>query len=120
GWRHPPWGQPSAQNSRSPADPLNRRKPQSHYDPTKFAVIGGAGRGGVLLVINKEAERRLHDRQARPVVMGSLSGLPRSGMQMTAWGIEYLGWNARWITGYPGTAQLIVALERGEIDMTST
>ena len=115
-----PDGLTLAVNASTTADPLNWRKPQSHYDPTSFAVIGGAGRGGVLLVINKEAERRLHDRKERPVVMGSLSGLPRSGMQMTAWGIEYLGWNARWITGYRGTAELMVALERGEIDMTST
>jgi len=109
-----------AVNASTTADPLNWRKPQARYDPTKFAVIGGAGRGGVLLMISKQAERRLYDRQARPVVMGSLSGLPRSGMQMTAWGIEYLGWNARWITGYRGTSELMVALERGEIDMTST
>ena len=25
--------------------------------------------------------------------MGALSGVVRSGMQMTAWGIEHLGWN---------------------------
>ena len=109
-----------AVNASTTADPLNWRKPQARFDPTKFAVVGGAGRGGVLLVISKEAEQRLYDKQARPVVMGSLSGLPRSGMQMTAWGIEYLGWNARWITGYRGTSELMVALERGEIDMTST
>jgi tripartite-type tricarboxylate transporter receptor subunit TctC len=109
-----------AVNASTTADPLNWRKPQAHYDPTKFAVVGGAGRGGVLLVISKDAERRLYDKQVRSVVMGSLSGLPRSGMQMTAWGIEYLGWNARWITGYRGTSELMIALERGEIDMTST
>jgi len=109
-----------AVNASTTADPLNWRKPQARFDPTKFAVVGGAGRGGVLLVIRKEAEARLHDKQQQAVVMGSLSGLPRSGMQMTAWGIEYLGWNARWITGYRGTSELMVALERGEIDMTST
>jgi tripartite-type tricarboxylate transporter receptor subunit TctC len=107
-------------NASTTADPLNWRKPQAHFDPTKFAVIGGGGRGGVLLVISKEAEQRLYDKRAQPVIMGSLSGLPRSGMQMAAWGIEHLGWNARWITGYRGTSELMVALERGEIDMTST
>jgi tripartite-type tricarboxylate transporter receptor subunit TctC len=115
-----PDGLTLAVNASTTADPANWRKPQARFDPTKFAVVGGAGRGGVLLVINKDAEPRLYDKEARPVVMGSLSGLPRSGMQMTAWGIEYLGWNARWITGYRGTSELMVALERGEIDMTST
>ena len=102
------------------ADPLNWRKPNVRYNPTQFEVIGGAGRGGVLMVINKEAEKRLTDKQVKPVVMGSLSGLPRSGMQMTAWGIEYLDWNAKWVIGYRGTSELMVALECGEIDMTST
>jgi tripartite-type tricarboxylate transporter receptor subunit TctC len=102
------------------ADPLNYRKPQSHFDPTHFAVIGGVGRGGSAILINKDAEPRLYDKQARPVVMGSPAGIPRSGMQMTAWGIEFLGWNAKWVVGYRGTSELMLALERGEIDMTST
>jgi hypothetical protein len=102
------------------ADPLNYRKPQSHFDPSDFAVFGGAGRGGEVLLISREAERRLYDRQRAPVVMGSLGGIPRSGMQMTAWGIELLGWNAKWVIGYRGTSELMLALERGEIDMTAT
>jgi tripartite-type tricarboxylate transporter receptor subunit TctC len=102
------------------ADPLNYRKPQSHFDPTTFVVVGGVGRGGSAILINKEAEPRLYDKQARPVVMGSPAGVPRSGMQMTAWGIEFLGWNAKWVVGYRGTSELMLALERGEIDMTAT
>ena len=102
------------------ADPLNFRKPQVHYEPTDFAVIGGGGRGGEVILINKDAEKRLYDKQAAPVVMGSLGGIPRSGMQMAAWGIEFLGWNAKWVIGYRGTNELTLALERGEIDMTST
>src|SRR5204862_3211093 len=72
------------------------------------------------LMINKAAKKRLYDKNAVPVVMGSLRGIPRSGMQMTAWGIEMLGWNAKWVLGYRGTNELTLALERGEIDMTST
>jgi tripartite-type tricarboxylate transporter receptor subunit TctC len=102
------------------ADPLNYRKPQSHFDPTTFGVVGGVGRGGSVILISKEAEPRLYDKRARPVVMGAPAGIPRSGMQMAAWGIEYLGWNAKWIVGYRGTNELMLALERGEIDMTST
>jgi hypothetical protein len=106
--------------SSTTADPLNYRKPQSHFDATTFPVVGGAGRGGEVLLISKEAEKRLLDKQAAPVVMGSLGGNPRSGMQMTAWGIEFLGWNAKWVVGYRGTSELMLALERGEIDMSST
>jgi hypothetical protein len=102
------------------ADPLNFRKPQSLFNPAEFVVIGGGGRGGEVLMIKTEAKKRLHDKTQPPVVMGSLGGIPRSGMQMTAWGIEVLGWNAKWVIGYRGTNELTLALERGEIDMTST
>jgi tripartite-type tricarboxylate transporter receptor subunit TctC len=102
------------------ADPLNYRKPQAQFNPVDFVIVGGAGRGGEVLLVNKEAVKRLYDKQSAPVIMGSLGGIPRSGMQMTAWGIEFLGWNAKWVVGYRGTNELTLALERGEIDMTST
>jgi tripartite-type tricarboxylate transporter receptor subunit TctC len=106
--------------SSSLGDPLLYRTPQSQFDPGKLPIIGGAGRGGSVLMISKEAQTRLHDKSKPPVVMGSLSGVPRSGMMMTAWGIGFLDWNAKWVVGYPGTSALAVALERNEIDMTST
>ena len=102
------------------SDPIHYRKPQAHFDPTKFGIIGGAGRGGTTLIINREAEKRLYDKAQKPVIMGSLGGVPRSGMQTTAWGVAFLGWNAKWVVGYPGTNDIVAALERGEIDKTST
>ena len=102
------------------AEPTHYRLPQAHFDPTTFAFIGGAGRGGSALVISKAAEQRLYARDAAPVVMGTTSGAFRSNMHMAAWGKEFLGWNLRWVTGYRGTNDLFVALERGEIDMTAT
>jgi len=102
------------------SDPLQYRQPHSKYDPTKFLFIGGIGRGGSFLLINKEAEKRLYDERAAPVAMGSLGAVPRAAMEGTVWGIEFLGWNVRWILGYPGTSGLGLALERGEIDMTAT
>jgi tripartite-type tricarboxylate transporter receptor subunit TctC len=101
-------------------DPLHYRSAQSHYDPTKFAFVGGVGRGGTILLIQTAARKRLHEKGAAPVVMGALGGVPRSGMLMTMWGIEYLGWNAKWVLGYRGTNDLMIALERGEVEMTST
>jgi tripartite-type tricarboxylate transporter receptor subunit TctC len=106
--------------SSTQVDPLNYRKAQAGYDPATFNYLGGVGRGGTVLVISKEAESRLYDKSKPPVVMGSIGGVPRSGMQVTAWGIEYLGWNAKWVVGYRGTNDIMIALERGEIDMTST
>jgi tripartite-type tricarboxylate transporter receptor subunit TctC len=105
--------------SSTQVDPLMYRKANAHFDPSKFAFVGGVGRGGTVLIINRDAEKRLYDKSAEPVIMGS-NALPRSGMQVTLWGIEYLGWNAKWVVGYRGTGDVILALERGEIDMTST
>ncbi len=102
------------------ASPARFRRPQSRYNPAELEYIGGTARGGTVLLINKAAEGRLLDKSAAPVAMGSLGGMPRSGMLTTAWGIEFLGWNAKWVLGYRGTNDLMIALERGEIDMTST
>src|SRR4051812_30095158 len=101
-------------------DPLVYRTPQSRYDATKLAIVGGVGRGGSTVVIRKDAEDRLFNKSKPPVIMGAVGGVPRSGMQTTAWGIDLLGWNAKWVVGYPGTNDLFVALERGEIDMTAS
>jgi hypothetical protein len=107
-------------NSSVQADPLVYRKANAVWDPTKFDVIGGVGRGGGYLLITTDGAERLYDKSKPPVMMGSVGPLPRSGMQMTAWGIGVLEWNAKWVTGYKGTDEVMLALERGEIDMTST
>jgi tripartite-type tricarboxylate transporter receptor subunit TctC len=115
-----PDGMTITMGSSTQVDPLNFRKPQAQYDPATFHYLGGVGRGGTATIINKDAEPRLYDKSKPPVVMGSVGGVPRSGMQVTAWGIEYLGWNAKWVVGYRGTNDIVIALERGEIDMSST
>jgi tripartite-type tricarboxylate transporter receptor subunit TctC len=101
-------------------DPIRYRAPQSHYDPVKFEYAGGIGRGGSMIVMNSAAERRLHDRSANPVTIGVAAAVPRSGQLIAAWGIGFLGWNAKWIVGYRGTGALMIAMQQGEIDMTAT
>ncbi len=115
-----PDGLTIALGSNGQVDPFNYRKPQVIYDPSKFIYIGGIGRGGEFLIISKKALPRLYDKTQPPVIMGSVGSMPRSGMQVTAWCIEYLGCNARWVVGYAGTNDLMIALQRGEIDMTAT
>lgn len=109
-----------AMGAATQTDPLYFRRPQSKYNPSQFKVIGGANRGGTGLFIRKSARARLEDRTRSPVIMGSLGGVPRAGMQAAAWGAQLLGWNIKWVVGYPGTSQLFAALHRGEIEMTST
>ena len=105
--------------SSSQVDPLQYRNANVHYDPAEFKFIGGIGLGGAVVLINRDAEKRLYDKTAAPVVMGSTS-VPQSGMQVALWGVEYLGWNVRWVSGYRGANDVMLALERGEVDMTST
>jgi tripartite-type tricarboxylate transporter receptor subunit TctC len=118
--RSKPDGLTLAMGANTTSDPLLTRRPQSHFDPTKYQFVGGMGRGGNFLMIRTDAEKRLYNKNQPPVIMGALGGVPRSGMQMTAWGNAYLGWNAKWVVGYRGTKDLLVALERGEIEMTAT
>jgi hypothetical protein len=99
-------------------DPLNVRKKTTTYDPSRFAYVGGAGRAGTALVLNKSAVNAIRAGSGTPVNVGALTAV-RSGMQIVLWGGEYLNWNVRWVLGYRSTAEVNLALERGEVDMTS-
>jgi tripartite-type tricarboxylate transporter receptor subunit TctC len=96
-----------------------RGGPTVKYDPRKFKVIGAVARPGSLMMIRNEARPRLTDRSAKPVVVGDSDGI-RTWVAMTVWGAEYLGWNMRWIYGYPGSRELQLAIRQGEIDVWST
>ena len=89
------------------------------YDPRKFRIIGGVARPGTLLMIRNDARDRFTNKAAKPVVVGDTDGI-RDWIAMTVWGAEYLGWNLRWIYGYPGSRELQLAIRQGEIDMWAT
>ena len=86
------------------------------YDPRKYEAIGAIVRAGSLLVLRKDAQPRLNNKSAKPVVVGDIDGIT-NWIAMTVWGAEYLGWNLRCIYGYPGTQETILALRRGEVEM---
>jgi tripartite-type tricarboxylate transporter receptor subunit TctC len=107
------------QDSSSGIGNFVRGGPTIKYDPRKFRVIGGVARPGSLLMIRNEARPRLTNRSAKPVVVGDTDGI-RTWVAMTVWSAEYLGWNLRWIYGYPGSRELSLAIRQGEIDMWAT
>jgi hypothetical protein len=117
--RSKPDGTTTMVASDSEIDPINYRVPESHYDPTTFSMVGGINLGGSQMIIRNDALARLTTPGTDPVILGSVVGYPHVGMQIAAWGIRYLGWNARWVTGYSNNSDLPIALERGEIDVTS-
>jgi tripartite-type tricarboxylate transporter receptor subunit TctC len=99
--------------------PLVLKRKVVKYDPLKFEVIGAINRGGSVVIIRKDALKRLKNPKAEPVIVGALSGT-RTWNAMLVWGAEFLGWNLKWVTGYPGTDALTTALLQGEIEMTAT
>ena len=99
--------------------PLTYRRANGIYDPRRLRYIGGIGRGGTVVLINKEQEWRLTDKTAAPLFFGELDGT-RSDELVAFWGMEYLGWNTKVVTGYRGTSDVMIALERSEIDMNAT
>jgi hypothetical protein len=51
--------------------------------------------------------------------MGLVGSTLRSGNYGVFWGASVLGWNIKWVRGYPSTSELRQALERGEIEMST-
>lgn len=102
--------------SRSQVSPFKLRHRATKYDPSKYRFIGGTGRLGTIIMINKKETARLTDRKTRPLAYGGIDG-ERSGAHAAVWGMEYLGWNIKFVLGYGGTPALLLAARRGEIDM---
>ena len=100
-------------------DPNNLRKKVVKYNPTHYEYIGAIIRGGSVMMLRKSVLKNLTDKSMKPVIVGTLDG-SRSWAQALAWGSEYLGWNLKFVVGYPGSAALTLALRRGEIDMFGT
>lgn len=94
--------------------PGTLRKKAVRYDPRDFIMWGGFPSGGSVFAVNKDAAVRIMDKSLKPVIMGGINGR-RVSAQMAVWGPEYLGWNLRWVVGFPGSSALMLALERGEI-----
>jgi tripartite-type tricarboxylate transporter receptor subunit TctC len=96
-------------------DANNLRKKVVKYNPTHYEYIGAVIRGGSVVTINKSKLKNLTDKSMKPVIIGTLDG-SRSWAQMLAFGVQHLGWNIKFVVGYPGSAALTLASRRGEVD----
>jgi tripartite-type tricarboxylate transporter receptor subunit TctC len=105
--------------AQSQTDPDAMRRTHAKYDTTTFNYVGGLAAYSQGLFVNNDAVARLHDKSAKPVVMGMVGSTLRSGNYQVLWGAAFLGWNVKWVRGYTRTAELRQAMERGEIDMTT-
>lgn len=89
------------------------------YDPTQWQFVGAVQNPGTVLVAAKSAIPRLTNPAAEPIIMAQV-GVARPGALFTIWGKEFLGWNVRQITGYRGSTDIDLAIQRGEAEMMST
>jgi tripartite-type tricarboxylate transporter receptor subunit TctC len=89
------------------------------YDPTQWQFVGAVQNPGTVLIAAKSALPRLNNPSVDPVIMAQV-GVARPGALFTIWGKEFLGWNVRQITGYRGSTDIDLAIQRGEAEMMST
>ena len=62
---------------RKPNRPITEIRNRTTIPPNS-SIIGGVGRGGSALIINRAAEPRLYAQEPAPVIMGTTSGAPRT------------------------------------------
>src|SRR5438552_11043954 len=88
------------------------------YDLTKFSYVGGAGSApGVLWVsrrtgINSVAELKAAKKE---IVIGALSLRSENAIAPRVLA-AYEGWPLKVVTGYAGFHEVLIAIERGEVD----
>jgi hypothetical protein len=117
--RTTPDGITSLAGSSSNIDPTILRSPAVLYTATDLRMFGGFPAPSGVLLLRKDAVERFHNKSLPPAVMGDVSAVRTSG-QMGVWGPAYLGWNVRWVLGYKGSSEVMLAAIRGEVDMHAT
>lgn len=102
--------------SRTQISPVKLLGDQAKYDPSKFKFIGGDVYMGVVFLVRTAMKDRLTDPKAQPLVYGDVDGT-RSGIMISMWAKEYLGWNIRHVVGYSGSPAIILAARAGELQV---
>src|SRR6266545_2384770 len=89
-----------------------------NYDLARFSYIGGAGSAANALWVHRRTGiTSVADlkRARSPIVVGALNA--RSENAIAPRVLEsYEGWPLKIVTGYPGFSEVLIALERGEVD----
>jgi tripartite-type tricarboxylate transporter receptor subunit TctC len=93
-----------------------------NYDLARFSYIGGAGSAANALWIHRRTGiTSVADlkRARTPIVVGALNA--RSENAIAPRVLEsYEGWPLKVVTGYPGFSEVLIALDRGEVDALFT
>jgi len=88
------------------------------YDLTRFSYVGGAGSASNALWVHRRTGVNSVEelkRSPKPIVIGALNA--RSENAIAPRVLEsYEGWPLKVVTGYPGFNEVLIAMERGEVD----
>ena len=89
-----------------------------NYDLTRFSYVGGAGSAANALWVHRRTGiTSVADlkRSRTPIVIGALNA--RSENAIAPRVLEsYESWPLKIVTGYPGFSEVLIALDRGEVD----
>ena len=92
------------------------KNPNAQFDPAKFSYIGSTGTMNSLLWVNANSGPRTmreFTNSREPIVFGALgAGTPTA---MVAAILAASGLPVRRVSGYPGSARLLLALQQGEV-----
>src|SRR5919106_2070153 len=91
---------------------------EAKHDLRSWPVIGSVRRGTSVALIRPNGLDRLKG-SGEPLKVGVRSG-DESWNAIFMWGAEFLGWNVRWVQGYPGGGEILLAFERNETDIYPT
>jgi len=96
--------------------PVLRKSSAVRYDLKEWVYVGSIDRGPSVQLIRKSALERLTNPKLPPIAHGSVS-TDRTQDSVAAFGAIYLGWNLKFVLGYPNSNAIYLAYGRGEIDM---
>lgn len=88
--------------------------PKIQFDPSKFLFLGSATQDSYVCVARAgTAARTIRDTATTEIIIGGSGGSTRDHPKLLA---EVLGLKVKLIIGYPGTKEIILAMEKGEVD----
>ncbi len=96
--------------------PVLRGSSAVRFNLLEWGYVGSIERGASVQLMRKSALAQLRDPKAKPIAMGSVS-TDRTQDSTAVFGAEFLGWNLKFVIGYPNSSAIYLAYGRGEIDM---
>lgn len=86
-----------------------------NFDAGRFAYLGTADQQNTFLATRRSVASTVDDLKSRPTFMGS-SGSGSTGYLIPAFAGPLLGLKTKPIGGFKGSADIVLAMERGELD----